>query len=219
MASTSTSLLLVVALAALLPACTDAMTTGTGGAAGSGGGGGDGGHGAGGAAEACGSTSSAFAVCGAIQGAVPPDGSRVYAIWTVEPNGYKFGEGTTSGNRYVLEFSGPPPSAALFEGLLGVAIIVVLPAGFEDIPDGALDDFDALSDAWAGLAVRDVIIYRGSTSLVDWDSSFPANEFSCGTCVTVQGGLDEFEPFDCDLGVDVEGATSPAELVFRCDFT
>ena len=185
----------------------------------SGGSGGVGGTGgAGGSTEGCGSPSSAFAVCGTIKREAPPDGSRVLVIWAVEPSGYKFGEGTTSEDQYVVESA--PPAEALFGGGLGIGIVLIVPPEMGDLPDGPLQQgFDPLSENWIGLAVTDAIIYRTNESLADWDLAFPPNEYSCGGCIFLEQGFDEFEPFDCEDGLDLQGSSNPGDLVYLCDFT
>ena len=187
----------------------------------SGGSGGMGGTaGTGGSAEACGSPSSAFAVCGTIKREAPPDGSRVLVIWAVDPSGYKFGEGTTSGDQYVVEFESAPPAAALFGGILGIGIVLIVPPQLGDLPDGPLEQgFDPLSQSWLALGVTDAIIYRTSGSLVDWDLAFPPNDYACGGCIFLEQGFDEFEPFDCEDGLDLQGSSNPGDLVYLCDFT
>jgi hypothetical protein len=50
----------------------------------------------------------------------------VPVIWSVEPSGYKFGEGTTMGDQYVVEFQSAPPADALFNGILGIGIVLVV---------------------------------------------------------------------------------------------
>lgn len=186
----------------------------------SGGSGGVGGTGgAGGSTEGCGSPSSAFAVCGTIKREAPPDGSRVLVIWAVEPTGYKFGEGTTSGDQYVVEFESAPPAEALFGGILGIGIVLVVPPEIGDLPDGPLEQgFDPLSQTWLALGIADAIIYRTSGSLTDWDLAFPPNDYACGGCIFLEQGLDEFEPFDCEDGVDLQGSSNPGDLVYLCDF-
>ena len=191
-------------------------TAGSGGMAGTGGAGGAGGS----AQPACGSPSSDFAVCGFIRGEAPPDGSRVLLVWTVEPDGYKFGEGTTSGDRYVVEFKSAPPAEALFEGTLGIGIVLVVPSDMGDVPDGPLEQgFDPLIESWIALGVLDAIIYRTGDSLVEWDLAFPPNDYGCGRCVVMEEGFDEFEPVDCEEGLDLEGSSDPADLMYMCNFT
>lgn len=176
--------------------------------------------GAGGSAGACGSPSSAFAVCGSIRREAPPDGSRVVVVWSIEPSGYKFGEGRTSGDQYVVEFQSAPPPEALFDGILGIGIVVVVPPEVPDLPDGPLEQgFDVLSESWIALSVVDAIVYRTGGSLVDWDLAFPPNDYACGTCIFLEQGLDEFEPFDCEDGLNLQGSSNPGDLVYLCDFT
>lgn len=58
-----------------------------------------------------------------------------------------------------------------------------------------------------------------SGSLADWDLAFPPNGYACGACIFIEQGFDEFEPFDCENGLDLQGSSNPGDLVYMCNFT
>lgn len=110
---------------------------------------------------------------------------------------YKLGDGSTVLNQFDISFAADPPAEALDADGVGIAQLGLLP-GLSTVPDGVVSGNLNL----IGLSINHAILYK--TSAADgpaWTRAFPTG-FSCGRCVSdTSGGLDTFEPVDCDLVV------------------
>jgi hypothetical protein len=155
-------------------------------------------------------------VRGALVGSTAPASGKVAIIWSVSSGSpdyaYVFGEGTSTGTRYIVTPEGPPPEEALNRYGVGIGVLALFPKDTE-LPEGKLDE-DAMPEP-LGISQDHAIIWRAADATgPEWSSSFPAG-YSCGVCVRVPDsgdgvfhGFDSFEPEDCskvDIAVGSSG--------------
>jgi hypothetical protein len=185
---------------------------GAGGIGGTGGAGGIGGAGGGGG-------SAPFdGVSGPITDIVPA-AADVMVAWVVSAGSpdyvYNFGDGSISGATFMVGFAtDPPPVEALNNGVLGVGVIVLLPPGTKP-PAGQIMDWDAIEESILGASDSHAVIYRTSGANQGWPTNFPLG-YSCGICVPMGMGFDDFEPVACD---QVEVTGGPESSLDFCNWT
>jgi len=144
-------------------------------------------------------------------GATVPANSKVMLLWDVAAGSpdysYKFGEAKVTGNTYKLTLSGPPPTAALNFGEVGVAYIILTRATFVQ-PAGKVTDSKAVGAAMLGGAEQHVVI-RKTPNLKHfsnaWVGSFPVG-LSCGKVAGKTGSFVTFVPVS-GTGVDLTVST------------
>ncbi|MEJ7727602.1 MAG: hypothetical protein WKG00_00125 [Polyangiaceae bacterium] len=187
----------------------------TGGAGGNGGAGGAGGMGGAGG----GGGSAPFdGVSGPITDVVPA-AADVMVAWVVSSGSpdyvYSFGDGSISGATFVAGFAtDPPPDEALNNGLLGVGVILLVPPGTKPAA-GKIMNWNDIEDSLLGASDSHAVIYRASGAVQGWPTSFPLG-YSCGVCVPMGMGFDDFEPVSCD---QVEVTGGPESSLDFCNWT
>ena len=143
-----------------------------------------------------------FLITGRIQNntnAAIPAGTRLIAIWGVSSGtpdyGYVFGEGTISRvtGTFRIRFDQRPPTAALNNGVLGVAFVIAT-------TDQSLKDGDVITSAMTGLigiTAQHAVIFVGShgegVPVPDWVAAFDTG-YAVGVGVKGPGVFDEFRP-------------------------
>ncbi len=154
----------------------------------------------------CGDTSEpsvAFTVSGSVlnntQAAIPA-AARVLVAWVVSSGSpdytYVFGEGSinASAGTFEVQFTDPPPRAALNSGNLGVGIVVLTTNASIGQGDD-LEDFP-LADL-IGAAPRHAVIYIDgdpqNVTFREWAHDFESS-FNAGVGIKVPGSFDEFVP-------------------------
>ncbi len=148
---------------------------------------------------------------------VEPD-ARLIGYWAVSsgsPNyGYVWGSGAIEGDEFVFRLPDDrPPGAALnnrrpqIDAVLGVGIIVALPASTPIPPDGRVDDpaVRAALDTAIGGAYHHAIIYADGEAFApgghfyeeaQWGRDFELDVMMCGEGVEMPD-FDHFAPTEC----------------------
>jgi hypothetical protein len=177
-----------------------AVTTGGagGGAIASGGAGGTGGTGVDAAAPV------GLTISGPVDSQVQGEGRQVVLLWEVSSGSpdyfYKFGESLVTKGRFSITLPTEPPAEAINSFGIGIAIVVVLPAG-TTLADGKLVASTFKTEMLAGVSSRYGVIWRAKTlelpSKVSpdfWGVSFPVG-YACGACTPKPDGGSSFEGF------------------------
>jgi len=146
-------------------------------------------------------------ISGTVDSDVQGEGRSVVLIWEVSSGSpdyaYKFGEGTVVNGRFSITLPGDPPAAAINSWGVGIAVVVVLPAG-ETLADGKLSTFGAADVA--GVSSRHSVVWKAATLNLPstppadfWPLSFPAG-YACGACTAKPdgGSFERFTPSACD---------------------
>jgi hypothetical protein len=148
-------------------------------------------------------------ISGPIDREVQGEGKTAVLIWEVSSGSpdyaYKFGEGTVADGRFSITLPSDPPADAINSFGLGIAIVMVLPAG-QTMADGKLaaDAFN-IHDM-AGVSTRYGVIWRAQTLSLPstapedfWPLSFLAG-YACGACTPKPdgGSFEGFAPTSCD---------------------
>lgn len=159
---------------------------------------------------AVGDGAASVTIHGTLKGSSPA-GARILVLWTVSAGSpdysYKAGELQVTGGTFSGTLAAPPP-AALNNGVLGVANLILVPDSFS-LPDGKVADFNAIKTALIGGAETHAVIYLASPMSMPWADRFGTG-FSCGELAPPLPGksFDTFEPTDCGA-LEVTVATKP----------
>ena len=151
----------------------------------------------------------AHTLSGPVDDAVQAAGRTAVLLWEVSSGSpdylYKFGEGTVANGRFSIVLPGDPLDEAINSFGIGVAIVVVLPAGIT-LADGRLAIKAFNADTMAGVSARYSVIWRAQT--LDFPSPPPANfwplsfpvGYACGACTLKPdgGSFEGFAPTSCD---------------------
>lgn len=150
--------------------------------------------------------SGAFTLEGDVVGAEIPADAEVIVAWAVSSgspdHAYKYGDGSSTGPRYVFSLEdGPPPDLAINDygggRRVAVGFALLVPTG-TDIPEGILDPEADLTVLGVS---RMPIIWRDGAlgGDLDWANDFEEATYRCGRCVPAAEGetFDGFEPIDC----------------------
>jgi hypothetical protein len=152
-----------------------------------------------------GQTAHGLTISGPVDDAVQGSSQTAYLIWEVYSGSsdyaYRFGEGTIANGRFSITLPGDPPAEALNSSELGIAVVLVLPAG-QTLPDGKLDRHAISSSNIAGASTRHSVIWRAKDLNLPsnfWPSDFPPG-YSCGACTPKPDGgrFEGFTPTACD---------------------
>jgi hypothetical protein len=146
---------------------------------------------------------------GALTNGAAPAKAKVVVIWDVSSGSpdytYKFGEGASTGARYLVSPTTEPPKEAINSYGIGIGFLTLVPEG-TTIPDGKVN-LDTLSIL--GISKQHAIIWRAADANtaggVMWGADFPAG-YSCGACVAAPEGevFDSYEPVDCSkVAIDI----------------
>jgi hypothetical protein len=166
-----------------------------------------------------------FAVSGRIQnntGAPIPAGTRLVVIWTVSSGSpdysYVYGEGVIDRitGMFGVRFEGPPPAAALNNGVLGVGLVVAT-------TDHTLKDGDRLTDGRSllasivGLTPQHAVIFVNghpdTLQVPTWATAFESG-YSVGVGVKVPGSVfDKFVPVSPSSALLIIDALANIEIV------
>jgi hypothetical protein len=149
------------------------------------------------------------AIRGPVDSEVQGEGRTAVLLWEVSSGSpdyvYKFGEGTVANGRFSIALPGNPPADAINSFGVGIAIIVVLPAG-KTLADGKLAANAFTPDDMAGVSTRYSVIWRAQTLSLPstapedfWPFSFPPG-YACGACTPKPdgGSFEGFAPTSCD---------------------
>jgi len=147
-----------------------------------------------------------FTLEGDVVGPEIPADAEVILVWAVSStspdHAYKFGDGSSTGPRFVVSLAGePPPDLAINDygsgRRLAVGYVLLVPTG-TDFPEGILDPEAELTLLGAS---RTPIIWREGTfgSGFPWPDAFEEGTYECGRCVPAAEGetFDAYEPMDC----------------------
>jgi hypothetical protein len=148
-------------------------------------------------------------ISGTVDGAVQGEGRSVVLVWEVSSGSpdyaYKFGEGTVANGRFSITLPGDPPAEAINSYGVGIAVVVVLPAG-KTLADGKLSNADFGAASIAGISSRYSVIWKAATLNLPstppadfWPLSFPTG-YACGVCTAKPdgGSFERFAPSVCD---------------------
>lgn len=162
----------------------------------------------------------------ALEGFVPDPDAQLFGLWIISAGSpdraHVWGHGAIEGDRFVFRMPATtPPEDALniyrpdIDAVLGVGVILALPAGAAIPPDGPLDRdaFRALEAQLIGGAGQFGIIYvEGDGWPADhWGDDFEGLRIECGRGYETGGTFDAFEPIECDE-VELRFGT-PLEIV------
>jgi len=150
--------------------------------------------------------SAAFTLEGDVVGPEIPADGEVIVVWVVSAtspdHAYKYGDGSSTGPRYVFSLADEPPPALAVNDYgggrrLAVGYVLLLPTG-TDLPDGILDPESGPTVLGASPTP---IIWREGTlgGEFTWPNAFEEATYQCGRCVPAAEGetFDSFEPGDC----------------------
>ncbi len=143
---------------------------------------------------------------------IDPD-VQLFGLWIVSAGSpdtaYVWGHGEIEGDRFAFHLpDDAPPAEALndhrpdVDAVVGVGVILALPAQVEAPPAGPLDrdTFERLEDALSGAAPRYGLIYveGGGFPPDHWGGLFESGALDCGVGEDREEGFDAFSPVDCD---------------------
>jgi len=134
-----------------------------------------------------------FALEGHVAGsAVPPD-ARAVMLWVFLGGDavVKYGDGTSSGDRFSVRMADRPPAAAVRADGLAIGAMFLVPPTTE-VPDGAID---AERLEILGASLHHLVVWKDPAGRgTAWSAPFPAG-YSCGTCTPAD--LHTLAPVDC----------------------
>jgi hypothetical protein len=162
---------------------------------------------------------SELALEGSVAGQVDAERTRAIAVWNVTSGSpdyaFKYGDGSSSGHRFVLSLDGAPPSEAVNAYGVAVGLVVLVPVNVE-IPEGKVTE-ETLQ--LLGFSTQYAIIWKATASSGEgWMQTFP-NGYACGRCKAAPEGstFDSYERVSCSQ-FEVERASDDRELQ-GCNWT
>jgi hypothetical protein len=133
-------------------------------------------------------------------GAAIPTNARVVVVWTSDDGSgdyaYVFGEGTVdaASNRFTITFDRNVPTAALYDGVLGVGLVILTTD--PNLREGRVPDGYDYSSSVRGATEQHAVIYLdGDPSRygADWPRDFRRG-YNVGRGVDLPGTFDGFAP-------------------------
>jgi hypothetical protein len=133
-------------------------------------------------------------------GAVIPASARVVVLWSSDDGSgdyaYVFGEGTVdaAANRFTVTFDRIVPAAALYDGVLGVGLVILTTD--PNLHEGRVPDRYDYSSSVMGVTGQHAVIYLdGDPSQygTDWAGAFRRG-YNAGRGIDLPGTFDGFAP-------------------------